>query len=44
MGAFSKIIILYDKQYWYQNGYSGELLSDCHDGPVLNAYDDTKPK
>ena len=39
MGAYSKLIILYDKQYWAEKGFSGELLSDCHSGPVLNAYD-----
>lgn len=44
MGAYSKIIIQYDKRYWADKGFSGELLSDCHFAPVLNAYDETKPK
>ena len=44
MGAYSKMIILYQKQYWREKGFSGEILSDCHNHPVIMAYDDVRPK
>lgn len=43
MAAFSKMVLIYDKRYWHEKGFSGEILSDCHDAPVLNAYDETRP-
>jgi|JI91814BRNA_FD_contig_31_5833360_length_1122_multi_3_in_0_out_0_1 monoamine oxidase len=43
MAAFSKMVLVYDKRYWMEKGFSGEILSDCHDAPVLNAYDETRP-
>lgn len=39
MAAFSKMVLVYDRRYWLEKGFSGEILSDCHDAPVLNAYD-----
>lgn len=39
MGSFSKVFLFYDKRYWHDNGFSGEILSDCHDGPACNVYD-----
>jgi monoamine oxidase len=44
MGAYTKAILLYNKQYWREKGCSGAILSDCHNGPVLMTYDDTRPK
>ena len=41
-GASAKALYYYDRPYWRERGYSGEILSDCHDGPVFNAYDDSR--
>ena len=35
MGGFSKLVALYKKQYWNENSFSGEILTDCHNGPLL---------
>ncbi len=43
MGAYSKMVILYDKPYWKDKGFSGEIISDCYDNPIIFAYDDTRP-
>ncbi len=42
MGQLVKVVILYDRQYWKENGYSGEIVSDSFDDPILSCYDDTK--
>lgn len=39
MGSYSKMIVTYDKCYWREKGFSGEVISDCHEGPILLAYD-----
>ena len=36
------MILLYPQQYWKEKGYSGEVLSDCHDSPVFMTYDDSR--
>ena len=35
MGGYSKMVLLYDKPYWREKNFSGQILSDCHDSPVL---------
>lgn len=44
MGSYSKMIVLYKKPYWREKGFSGQILSDCLDNPIIFAYDDTRPK
>lgn len=44
MGNYTKMILLYDKQYWKEKGFSGETLSDCADCPILMAFDDSRCK
>lgn len=44
MGSISKVLLLYDRAYWRENGYSGETLSDCLTTPIFNAYDETRTK
>lgn len=44
MGGYSKMIILYPKQYWVEKGFSGEILSDCLDDPLQETYDETRVK
>ena len=44
MGAYSKCILLYDKHYWREKGFSGEVLTDGVDGPITMAFDDTRRK
>lgn len=42
MGTISKIMVLYPEPFWKHKGFSGEVLSDCYDGPAMNVYDDTR--
>lgn len=42
MGSYIKIILLYRKAYWKEKHFSGEIITDCQDSPLLTAYDDTK--
>ena len=42
MGTIIKVIILYPQAYWREKGFTGEILSDCHDGPAMNAFDDSR--
>ena len=44
MGNYTKAVLLYDKQYWRENGMSGETLSDGFDSPIFMSYDDTRFK
>lgn len=44
MGAYSKCVLLYEKQYWREKGLSGEVLLDGVDGPFIMAYDDCRRK
>lgn len=44
MGSYSKMLLLYDKQYWTEKGFSGSILSDCHDNPILMTFEDSRPK
>jgi len=39
MGTVLKTIVLYDKPFWREQGYSAEALSDT--GPIFICYDDT---
>lgn len=42
MGQVIKVVLLYDRQYWKEKGYSGEIISDSFDDPILSCLDDTK--
>lgn len=42
MGSYIKVIILYKKAYWREKGFSGEMITDCKDSPLLTAFDDCK--
>jgi len=44
MGSISKVLLLYDKPYWREKGFSGETLSDCITTPIFNAYDESRVK
>lgn len=44
MGNISKVLLLYDKPYWREKGFSGETLSDCITTPIFNAYDESRVK
>jgi hypothetical protein len=35
-------MVLYKTQFWKEKGFSGEIISDCIDGPVFNTYDDSR--
>ena len=36
MGSIIKMLILYDKPFWRSKKFSGEVVSDCIDGPAFN--------
>lgn len=38
------MIVLYDRAYWTEKGFSGSILSDCHNNPILMTFEDTRPK
>lgn len=42
MGTIAKIMVLYPDAFWRNKGFSGEVLSDCYDGPAMTVYDDTR--
>ena len=42
MGSYIKVILLYKRAYWTEKGFSGEVLTECLDSPLMTAYDDTK--
>lgn len=42
MGKLIKVVVLYDRQYWKEKGYSGEIVSDSFDAPILSCFDDSK--
>ena len=42
MGSIAKVLVLYPEAYWKKKGFSGEVLSDCFDGPAMNVFDDTR--
>lgn len=42
MGTLIKAIVLYKEQYWKNKQFSGEILSDCYDSPVMNCFDDSR--
>jgi monoamine oxidase len=42
VGNLTKVIVLYEKQYWKEKGYSGEIISDSYDDPIMSCFDDTK--
>jgi hypothetical protein len=42
MGTLAKILILYPEAYWSNEGFTGEILSDCFDAPVMNVFDDSR--
>jgi monoamine oxidase len=41
MGATIKVLALYDKCFWRDQGFSGESV--CTDGPITVTFDDTSP-
>lgn len=42
MGTLTKVLILYKKAYWKDKKFSGEMISDCVDSPLMVAFDDSK--
>jgi monoamine oxidase len=38
MGSIIKILILYKTPFWREKNFSGEVVSDCLDGPAFNVY------
>lgn len=36
MGSIIKILILYKSPFWRNKKFSGEVVSDCIDGPTFN--------
>jgi len=41
MGATIKVLALYDRPFWREQGYSGESV--CTEGPITVSFDDTTP-
>jgi monoamine oxidase len=41
MGATIKVLALYDRPFWREQGYSGESV--CTEGPITVTFDDTTP-
>src|SRR5687768_11678735 len=41
MGCVIKTMLYYDRAYWTEKGYSGQMFTNG--GPVLYTLDDTKP-
>ena len=39
MGSIIKVIVVYEKPFWRELGYSGEIISDA--GPLCSIFDDT---
>ena len=44
MGNYTKIILLYEKQYWKDKKFSGESISDGFSAPISMSFDDTRAK
>ena len=42
MGTLAKVLVLYPEAYWTNKGFTGEVLSDCFDSPVMSVFDDTR--
>lgn len=42
MGTVAKVLVFYNEPYWKNKGFTGEVLSDCYDGPAMNVFDDTR--
>lgn len=42
MGSYTKVILLYPRNYWKERGLSGEIVTDCSDSPLMWSYDDSK--
>jgi monoamine oxidase len=42
MGCVIKCIVRYDRPYWRERGFSGEIVSDA--GPLCVCYDKTFPE
>ena len=36
MGSIIKLLVLYKTAFWRTKNYSGEVVSDCIDGPAFN--------
>ena len=41
MGDLAKVLILYPENFWRAKGFSGQVISDCFDGPAMNVFDNT---
>jgi monoamine oxidase len=41
MGSVIKVMVLYEKPFWREEGLSGQVLSDC--GPIHTFYDNSPP-
>ena len=42
VGNLTKVVILYERQYWKEKSYSGEVVSDSFNDPIMSCFDDTK--
>eukprot|EP00004_Rigifila_ramosa_P018877 TRINITY_DN4741_c0_g1_i2.p1 TRINITY_DN4741_c0_g1~~TRINITY_DN4741_c0_g1_i2.p1 ORF type:complete len:434 (-),score=96.74 TRINITY_DN4741_c0_g1_i2:196-1497(-) len=40
MGSSIKIIAIYSSAFWREQGFSGEVICDCHTGPIGTIFDD----
>lgn len=43
MGCIIKALVLYDRAFWREKGFSGEVVCDNVSGPAFNVYDDSLP-
>lgn len=42
MGGLGKLLVFYKEPYWKNLGFSGQVISDCYDGPAMNVFDNTR--
>jgi len=42
MGSIIKCLCLYEKKFWVDKGFSGEVVHDMSHGPVFNVFDDSR--
>ena len=42
MGGLGKLLLFYKEAYWKRLGFSGQVISDCYEGPAMNVFDNTR--